>query len=157
MADEERVCERVLYPDEPTKAALLRMDSLYSIIRDSRRWMGVVTWDSIPPAGVSFQTHKFSFIDALETGFCFLRTRFTDEWVVLGPVATAIMRTLPQFVPKDVPETVGRYILFGSLGNKKIYGEPDADNALDWWVGCRGFCVRGTILNSNIVMTPPRR
>jgi len=154
MADEERICERVLYPDEPAKADLLRLDSLYHIVNNSADWQGLVTWDATPPAGVCYQTHKFSILDAFQTGFAFLRTRLTDEWILLGPVAVSVVRTLPQLV-EDEPEVRGRCILFGRIGRMKVYADPDMNDPLSWFVGCRGKCVKGLIINSNLAFLRP--
>jgi len=74
MADEERIGERVLYPDEPAKADLLRQHSIYHIVNNAARPQGFVTWDARPPRDVSYQAHKFSLLDAFQTGLVFLRT-----------------------------------------------------------------------------------
>jgi len=152
MADEERIGERVLYPDEPAKADLLRLDSLYHIVNNSADWQGFVTWDNSPPVNVAYQTHKFAILDAFQTGFAFLRTRLTDEWILLGPAATAVVRTLPQLI-EDEPQVRGRCILFGRLGRIKVYADPDMDDPLGWFVGCHGKCVKGLIVNSPLGFT----
>lgn len=156
MADEELVGLRVLYPDEPAKADLLRLDSLYHIVNNSAAWKGFVTWDALPPAAVSYQTHKFSLLDAFQTGFAFLHTRFTDEWALLGPATVAIVRTLPQFLEHE-PEPYGRCILFGHIGRMKVYADPNMDDPLSWFVGCHGHCVKGLIVNSPLGFTRPDR
>lgn len=155
MADEERICERVLYPDEPAKADLLRLDSLHAIVSNSAAWKGFVTWDAIAPANTTYQAHKFSILDAFQTGFAFLQTRFTDEWILLGPAAVAIVRTLPVFI-EDEPQARGRCILFGRIGRIKVYADPDME-ALSWYVGCHGHCVKGLIVNSPLGFTPRER
>jgi hypothetical protein len=48
---------------------------------------GFVVWDAIAPAGVNYQTHKFSIIDAFETAsnFIFGATNMVaGNWLLLG-------------------------------------------------------------------------
>lgn len=156
MADEERICERVLYPDEPAKTDLLRLDSIYAVVNNTAEWKGFVVWNATAPANVGYQTHKFSILDAFQTAFAFLRTRFTDEWILLGPVATAIVRTLPVFV-EDEPQARGRCILIGRIGRMKVYADPDMEEPMRWFAGCNRECVGGIIENAGMAFGPLRR
>lgn len=141
----------MLYPDEPVKADLLRLDSFHAVRGYSAVCMGFVTWDATPPANTSYLMHKFSILDAFETGFTFLQTRSTDEWILLGPAAVAVVRTLPMFI-EDEPQSRGRCILLGRIGRRKVYADPDMET-FSWYAGGQGDYVRGLIVNSPLGFT----
>jgi hypothetical protein len=138
---------RVIYPDEPAKVDLLRLDRLYSIISDDKRWRGYVTWDASPPANVSYHAHKFSILDAFQMGFAFLRTRFDDMWLIGGPFVMAVVFTLPQFVALTPVEPCGRFVYIEDIGTIRVYAYPDSVDCNEWWVGCFTECVKGRIVN----------
>jgi hypothetical protein len=106
---------------------------------------GHVVWEAHTPAAVNYQTHKFSFIDAIMCGLSFCGTNCIDDWAVLGPQALAVVRTLPQFVEK--PETHGGKMNFvGMIASVKIYAFPEAERD-KFWVGHAEKCCVGTIMN----------
>lgn len=106
---------------------------------------GFVTWDAATPHGVNYQTHKFSFIDALMHALSFCETNCIDDWAVLGPAALAVVRTLPQFVEK--PETHGGKMNFvGMIGAVKIYAYPAAERDA-FWAGHADKCCPCRITN----------
>ena len=61
---------------------------------------GLVTWDRSPPQYVTYQTHKFSMLDAVETASDFCQTDYSlhREWLLVGESARVIFMTLPQMV-----------------------------------------------------------
>lgn len=88
---------------------------------------GFVTWDANPPAGVNYQAHKFSVIDALETAsnFIFGATNMVaGNWVLSGLQLTTVVATLPQFVSKNNRTQMQGVTYLGDLGNKKIFADP---------------------------------
>lgn len=107
---------------------------------------GFVTWDAQTPVGVNYQTHKFSFVDAIMLALSFCKTDCTDDWVVLGPAALAVVRTLPAFSEK--PERrEGKMNFVGFIGGIKFYACPDAQRDL-FWAGHAAMCCGGMILNA---------
>ena len=143
-------------PDEPNKRTLLALDTIYSIISDDKRCQGFFIWDAIPPVNVGYQAHKFSVLDAFQTGLAMLRTRFVDQWVLLGPMMAAVVVTLPQFICVNPPEPFGRYLRIGDIGHIKVYADPGMADPHEWWVGGEGLCVKGSIVYSPIAFGPPR-
>jgi hypothetical protein len=64
--------------------------------------VGYVDWDSTPTQGLSFQVHKMSFIDAV-TGASMTfppEDIVSGQFIVAGKVASALIQTLPMFVPR---------------------------------------------------------
>jgi hypothetical protein len=61
---------------------------------------GVVPWSIVPPAGINYQTHKFSIIDAIEAASGLCRTDYSQqrEWLVASEVARALLVTMPMMV-----------------------------------------------------------
>lgn len=104
---------------------------------------GFVVWEYNAPQGVNFQTHKFSFVDAIMHGLAFCETNCIDDWAVLGPRSLAVMRTLPQFVEKPERST-GKMTFVGTFGAIKIYAWPTAE-AHKFWVGHATLCCQGQI------------
>lgn len=106
---------------------------------------GFVTWDAAQPAGVNYQTHKFSFVDAMMTALRFCETDCIDDWGVLGPQALAVIRTLPHFVEK--PERHGgKFTFVGTWGAIRLYANPRAE-ADAFWFGHGTMCCPGRIVN----------
>jgi hypothetical protein len=107
---------------------------------------GYVVWTPTPPQGVSYQTHKLSILDAFQAGFRFLYTDCLNEWLVLGPMALAVVRTLPHFIEKAEPPHAGSKINFvGTLMNAKVYAYPTMPDAETFWMGRRDECALGSI------------
>jgi hypothetical protein len=106
---------------------------------------GYVTWSAVPPAGVNYQSHKFSILDAFMTALSFCGTNCIEDTVVLGPNALAIVRTLPQFVEK--PEHHGGKMTFvGTLGSIKMFAYPEGQ-CDTFWAGCHCKCCQGRIIH----------
>lgn len=88
---------------------------------------GFVVWDAVAPSGVNYQTHKFTIIDAFETGsnFIFAATNMVSgNWLLLGLQAATVVATLPQFVAKNNRTQMQGITYIGDLGNKKIFADP---------------------------------
>jgi hypothetical protein len=107
---------------------------------------GFVTWDAHPPTGVNYQTHKFSFLDAIMTGLSFCDTDCTDDWVVLGPAALAVVRTLPQFDEKPEKRS-GKMNFVGFFKGIKMYAYPQAARD-EYWTGHAAMCCAAKIINA---------
>lgn len=107
---------------------------------------GFVIWTSTVPPTVSYVTHKLTIMDAFQRGFAFLHTDCLNEWLVLGPEALAIVRTLPNFMEKPEPPQPGAKINFvGILMGAKVYAYPTMINAAEYWMGRMDSCVLGAI------------
>jgi hypothetical protein len=88
---------------------------------------GFVVWDAVAPSGVNYQTHKFSIIDAFETGsnFIFGATNMVaGNWILVGLQAATVIATLPQFVAKNNRTQMQGITYIGDLGNKKVFADP---------------------------------
>jgi len=88
---------------------------------------GFVVWDAIAPASVNYQTHKFSFVDAIETGsnFIFGATNMaTGNWVLTGLQGATVVATLPHFVARNNRTSMQGITYIGDLGNKKVFADP---------------------------------
>ena len=100
-----------------------------SVIYDlrARADAGFVTWDATPPTSVNYQTHKYSFIDAMETAsnFIFGSTNMVaGNWALLGLQSATVVATLPHFVPRNNRVEMQGITYIGDLGNKKIFADP---------------------------------
>lgn len=104
---------------------------------------GFVVWHMETPPGVNFQTHKFSFIDAIMRALSFCETNCIDDWAVLGPRALEVVRTLPQYVEKPERST-GKMTFIGTLGAIKLYAWPRAE-CNKFWAGHGAMCCLGQI------------
>ena len=82
---------------------------------------GFVTWDQTPPAGTSYQTHKFSLLDAFAMAFGFCRTRCFNEWVICGQGVFVVVRTLPHFTAETPIECPNAPLVYtGKIGQISI-------------------------------------
>jgi hypothetical protein len=100
-----------------------------SVIADirARAQAGTVTWDATPPANVNYQTHKFSFVDAVVTGSNLIlgaTNMVSGNWIIAGLQASTVIQTLPQFTAKgNLQETQGiSYI--GDMAGFKVFRDP---------------------------------
>jgi len=88
---------------------------------------GYVEWDATPPADTNYQTHKYSFVDAIETAsnYIFGATNMVaGNWALLGLQAATVVATLPHFVPRNNRVEMQGVTYIGDLGNKKIFVDP---------------------------------
>jgi len=111
---------------------------------------GVVIWDANPPSNVSYQTHKFSYIDAVETGsnMIFGATNMAaGNWLLLGLQPATVVATLPQFVPRNNRVQMQGITYIGDLGNKKVFVDPHYPTN-EWMIGFKGdqFLLTGYVL-----------
>lgn len=109
--------------------AALQYQKHRQVIMDlrARADAGFVEWDATPPANVNYQTHKYSFVDALETlsNFIFGSTNMVaGNWALLGLQPATIVATLPHFVPRNNRTEMQGVTYIGDLGNKKIFVDP---------------------------------
>lgn len=63
-------------------------------------------WNAVPPPGISFQIHKFCFLDALPdalsiAGYPSPRERKVAIGVLAGAKAFVVISTLPMYMKKD--------------------------------------------------------
>lgn len=144
--NEERICERAIHPDEPSKAFLLKLDPDCTLPHFDRL-SGAVYWDARPPAGVSFTEHRYTFLHAFITALTFLETESGDEWIILGQIATDVVRALTQFIPVQTYNECSSCSLLGRIGRLRVYSSSLL--AVDAWFVVRGGCsVKGLILNA---------
>jgi hypothetical protein len=107
---------------------------------------GFVVWDHNVPTGFTYQTHKFSFLDAVQRGLQFLRTDCWDEWLVCGPAALALVRTLPSFIEQPKRPDVGAKLNYvGVLNRIEVYAYPTIGDENEFWVGRAEQAVVGQI------------
>lgn len=111
---------------------------------------GFVIWDAIAPSGVSYQTHKFSFVDAIETSanFIFGATNMaTGNWILTGLQGATVIATLPHFVARNNRTNMQGITYIGDLGNKRVYADPHFPNN-EFIVGHKGdqFLTTGFVL-----------
>jgi hypothetical protein len=111
---------------------------------------GFVVWDAVAPTGINYQTHKFSIIDAFETGsnFIFGATNMVaGNWLLLGLQAATVVATLPQFVAKNNRTQMQGVTYIGDLGNKKVFADPHFPNN-EFLIGHKGdqFLTTGYVL-----------
>jgi len=111
---------------------------------------GFVVWDAVAPQGVNYQTHKFSIIDAFETGsnFIFGATNMVSgNWLLLGLQAATVVATLPQFVSKNNRTQMQGITYIGDIGNKKVFADPHFPNN-EFLIGHKGdqFLMTGYVL-----------
>jgi len=113
-----------------------------SVIADirARAQAGTVSWDATPPSAVNYQTHKFSFIDAIVTASNLIlgaTNMVSGNWIILGLQAATVVQTLPQFQAKgNLQETQGiSYI--GDLAGFKCFRDPHYPQS-EFLVGYKG-------------------
>jgi hypothetical protein len=111
---------------------------------------GFVVWDAVAPTGVSYQTHKFSFVDAIETSsnFIFGATNMArGNWVLTGLQGATVVTTLPHFVARNQKTQMQGITYIGDLGDKKIFSDPHFPNN-EFLVGHKGdqFLTTGFVL-----------
>jgi hypothetical protein len=111
---------------------------------------GVVTWDAQAPSGVSYQTHKFSVIDAIATGsnLIFGATNMAaGNWLLAGLQLATVIETLPQFVSKNNRTQMQGITYIGDIAGKKVFADPHYPNN-EFLIGHKGdqFLVTGYVL-----------
>jgi len=111
---------------------------------------GFVVWDAVPPANTNYQTHKFSFNDAVQTASMFIfgaTNQATGNWLLLGLQPTTVVVTLPQFVSRANRVEMQGITYIGDLADKKVFADPHYPNN-EWMVGFRGrqFVQTGFVL-----------
>jgi len=111
---------------------------------------GVVTWDAQAPVNVSYQTHKFSVIDAIATAsnLIFGATNMASgNWLLAGLQLATVIETLPQFVAKGNRTQMQGITYIGDIAGKKIFADPHYPNN-EFMVGHKGdqFLVTGYVL-----------
>jgi len=111
---------------------------------------GFVVWDAVPPTGVNYQTHKFSFVDAVETAsnFIFGATNMAvGNWILTGLQGATVLTTLPHFVARNQRTQMQGVTYIGDLGNKRVFADPHFP-VNEWMVGHKGdqFLTTGYVL-----------
>jgi len=111
---------------------------------------GFVVWDAVPPSNTNYQTHKFSFNDAVQTASMFIfgaTNQATGNWLLLGLQPTTVVVTLPQFVARANRVEMQGITYIGDLADKKVFADPHYPNN-EWMVGFRGrqFVQTGFVL-----------
>jgi hypothetical protein len=84
-------------------------------------------WNPTPPAGLSFQTHKFSLLDVVELASMKLETDYTAqrEMIITGQKGRVILATLPHIaldpgVDGLLIKTEEGYALIGTIGRRRV-------------------------------------
>lgn len=106
----------------------------------ARASAGAVTWNATPPTGVSYQAHKFSIVDAFETGSNYIfgaTNMMRANWVILGLQAATVVATLPHFNPKGNQTEMQGVTYIGDLGSLKCYADPHFP-VDEWLAGYKG-------------------
>jgi hypothetical protein len=101
----------------------------------ARAAAGVVTWNATPPSGVSYQAHKFSIVDAFETGSNFIfgaTNMMRGNVLIVGLQAATVVATLPHFNPKGNQTEMQGVTYIGDLGQLKVFSDPHYPN--DEWL-----------------------
>lgn len=111
---------------------------------------GVVSWDATPPTAVSYQTHKFSALDAFSTAsnMIFGATNMASgNWIVTGLQMATVIETLPQFSPRGSRTKMQGITYIGDLGQFKVFADPHYP-VNEWLVGYKGdqFLTTGFVL-----------
>jgi hypothetical protein len=111
---------------------------------------GFVSWDATPPSNTNYQTHKFSFNDAVQTASMFIfgaTNQATGNWLLLGLQPATVVVTLPQFVARANRVEMQGITYIGDLADKKVFADPHYPNN-EWLVGFRGrqFVQTGFVL-----------
>ena len=90
-----------------------------------------IVWCSTPMRGVSWQTHKFSLLDAVEMASNLIKTDYAkeSEEIITGAEGRAILATLPHTVLQDANEqgllpTDQGLVVVGKVTNRKILFDP---------------------------------
>ena len=113
--------------------------------------IGFITWDAQPQEGVSYQTHKFTFIDALATADVFLKSNFVNSWLIVGGTTYVVISSLPQVV-MAARENRGKNNIFylGDIAHHKIFVDWEYPQH-EWGVINQGKFVLGLIRNPPIL------
>jgi hypothetical protein len=86
--------------------------------------VGTVEWNKTAPNGVSYTEHKLTFFDALayaEAQILGNAGRMNGASVIIaGSTASAVIRTMPGFVPEQNVNAVLGTHLFGTLDGKIV-------------------------------------
>jgi len=111
---------------------------------------GFVSWDANAPAGVNYQTHKFSIFDAFTTASNFIfsaSNMASGNWLLLGLQAATVVETLPQFNAKGSRVKMQGITYIGDLGQFKVFADPHYP-INEWLVGYKGdqFLTTGYVL-----------
>lgn len=111
---------------------------------------GYVLWDATPPSGTNYQTHKFSYNDAVQTASMYIfgaTNQATGNWLLAGLQAATVIITLPQFIAKGSRTEMQGITYIGDLGDKKVFADPHYP-VNEWLVGYRGkqFTQTGYVL-----------
>lgn len=89
---------------------------------------GRTMWSKTPAMGVSYQTHKESFVDsliALENQIFSRTRRFTTNWLVADVQTCNVVQTLDGFVAQPVSSDTAGMIKIGTLQGKwAVYKDP---------------------------------
>lgn len=120
---------------------------------DKNKQAGAVQWCETPPPGISYQTHKFTFIDAVEQAKTYVwgmhksdNTPMKDTWMKVGPKAHIIVTTLPQSILGNYQEIpTDRLTYIAHLGNTAVFLDPAMKND-EFQVGDKDFVVAGQIV-----------
>ena len=117
---------------------------------------GHVTWCALAPTTISYQTHKFSLLDAFETAAVFAFTALQQQkpevkessyWIVVGIKTAVVVITLPQMVLDNEDHPAAGLHYLGWLNNKPVFADSDAD-PYSFVVGNEHFCTSGNIVES---------
>lgn len=90
-----------------------------------------IQWNHEPPPGISWATHKFTLIDAIEQASNTIDTDYVRqrEFIIVGRQGRVVLATLPHFVSGHnacelCPEVDGK-ALIGSIGHRQVLFDRD--------------------------------
>lgn len=97
----------------------------------------ILVWNCAPPPGVSFQTHKFTIVDGIESASGEMKTDYTKETetIIVGNEGRMVLCCLPMTVlettqdGKMKADDKGRAII-GKLGNRQVVYDRNMDDDL---------------------------
>jgi len=129
-------------PDTPVKRDVL--DSLsarhtrimWALANNEVR--GVVCWD--------YRTEERTIIKAFYYALAMARTDCSNEWLVLGSGIFALVRSLEEFKPLDVPQIACGLTYAGDIGRVRVFLRPSAP-ALEFTAGNNDTFARGICTN----------
>ncbi len=91
---------------------------------------GYVTWDALPPAGISSVFHKLSFCEAVHLASSFLKTdpARQSEWLIVFSGAKCVIESMPYFSHQPafagLLPSIMETLLIGTLGRRIVLYDP---------------------------------
>lgn len=124
--------------------------------------IGHIIWDASPPQGQSYQTHKFSFYDAVEAATMLIWQKVSDTlpnvkacsfWIACSSDVLPVITTNPTFEPmRENLLAVRKLCYVGSFKSRPVFLDGKA-KPHTFRVGDANFYAEGTVANSETMPT----